>query len=232
MSELGEVSWNPSLEEYFVEQGEQSHGLSLLHKQAEQLFSHRKTFIEIPVIVVSSVTGFLSVGSSSMFAGEQMASSVSLGILSLMVSVFQTIGTYFGWARRAEGHRISSIQYSRLHRFLKIEMSLPREERQTPGQLLKYVRDAVDRLQEISPLVPPTIIEDYKKKYSKVTDISHPAETNGLEKIVVYHDNPLRELQAPTRGGLVRSETLGLPITPRAVLDSAETENQSRTLAS
>jgi len=192
MTEIGEVSWNPSLEEYFVEQGEQAHGLSLLHKHAEQLYSYRKTFIEIPVIVVSSVTGFLSVGSTSMFAGQEMTSSVVLGVCSLLVSVFQTVGTYFGWARRAEGHKISSIQYSRLHRFLKIEMSLPRDQRQTPGDLLKYVRDSIDRLQETSPMVPMEVVNDYKKKYSKVTDISHPAETNGLEKITVYQENPLR----------------------------------------
>lgn len=206
MTELGEVTWNENLEEYFVEQGEQAHGLSLLHKQAEALYSYRKTFIEIPVIVISSITGFLSVGSSSMFEGQQMASSVSLGILSLLVSVFQTVGTYFGWARRAEGHRLSSIQYARLHRFMKIEMSLPREERQTPGDLLKYVRDATDRLQEVSPLVPANVIADYKKKYEKVTDISHPPETNGLEKIVVYQENPMR-LSAPR--SLERLETLG-----------------------
>lgn len=201
------VGWTDLLEEYFVEQGEQAHGLSLLHKQAEALYAYRKTFIEIPVIVVSSVTGFLSVGSTSMFEGEQMASSVSLGILSLLVSVFQTVGTYFGWARRAEGHRLSSIQYARLYRFLKIEMSLPREERQTPGDLLKYVRDAIDRLQEISPLVPSTVIANYKKQYGKVTDISHPPETNGLEKIEVFTENPLR-LARPSSAE--RQETLGV----------------------
>jgi len=198
---LSEVTWNERLEEYFVEQGEQAHGLSLLHKQAEALYSYRKTFIEIPVIVISSVTGFLSVGSTSMFAGQEMASSISLGILSLLVSVFQTVGTYFGWARRAEGHRLSSIQYARLHRFLKIEMSLPRDQRQTPGELLKYVRDATDRLQEISPLVPQLVIAAYKSAYGKVTDISHPPETNGLEKIEVFIENPMR---------LARQETLGV----------------------
>jgi hypothetical protein len=210
MTEIGDVTWNPSLEDYFVEQGEQSHGLSLLHKHAEQLYSYRKTFIEIPVIVVSSVTGFLSVGSTSMFAGQEMTSSVVLGVCSLLVSVFQTIGTYFGWARRAEGHKISSIQYSRLHRFLKIEMSLPRDQRQTPGQLLKYVRDAVDRLQETSPMVPIEVVNDYKKKYAKVTDISHPAETNGLEKISVYQENPM--LSAPSRLDFSRQE--GVVATP------------------
>lgn len=206
MSEAFEsIRWTDLLEDYFVEQGEQAHGLSLLHKHAEAMYSHRKTFIEIPVIVVSSVTGFLSVGSTSMFAGQEQISSVVLGVCSLIVSVFQTVGTYFGWARRAEGHRLSSIQYARLHRFLKIEMSLPRDQRQTPGELLKYVRDAADRLQEISPLVPEAVIADYKKAYGKIQDISHPPETNGLEKIVVFQENPLR---APS--SLQRMDTLGV----------------------
>jgi len=212
---LSEVTWNERLEEYFVEQGEQAHGLSLLHKQAEALYSYRKTFIEIPVIVISSVTGFLSVGSTSMFAGQEMASSISLGILSLLVSVFQTVGTYFGWARRAEGHRLSSIQYARLHRFLKIEMSLPRDQRQTPGELLKYVRDATDRLQEISPLVPQLVIAEYKKSYAKITDISHPPETNGLEKIEVFIENPMRQLRTPQ--SVERLETLGVASPPAGV---------------
>jgi hypothetical protein len=65
-----------------VEQGEQAHGLSLLHKRAEQVYSHYKTLIEIPVIVVSSLTGFLSVGSTSMFAGSEVASAFALGVCS------------------------------------------------------------------------------------------------------------------------------------------------------
>lgn len=195
-STLGDVTWNTSLEEYFSDQGEQAHGLSLLHKQSESLYSRRRTWIELPVIAISSITGFLSVGSTSMFEGEQMASSVALGVCSLLVSVMQTVNTYFGWAKRAEGHRISSIQYSRLHRHLKIEMGLPRDQRQSPGELLKYVRDAVDRLQETSPLLPTEVVADYKRKYAGITDISHPPETNGLEKVTVYIENPMRRLES------------------------------------
>ena len=205
MSEIGNIGWSSGLEDYFSDQGEQAHGLSLLHKQSESLYSSRRTYVELPVIAISSVTGFLSVGSTTMFVGQQMTASIILGILSLLVSVVQTIGTYFAWAKRAEGHRISSIQYSRLHRHLKIEMGLPRDERQLPGDLLKYVRDAIDRLQETSPLLPPQIVDEYKRKYSGITDISHPPETNGLEKIVVYHEAP------PRPSSLQRLETLGLP---------------------
>lgn len=196
MTEFGDITWNERLEDYFIEQGEQAHGLTILHKNAEALYSHRKTLIEIPVIIISSITGFLSVGSTSMFAGQEQASSVSLGILSLMVSVFQTVGTYFGWAKRAEGHRISSIQYARLHRHLKIEMGLPRDQRQSPTELLKFVKDTIDRLQEISPIVPAEVIREYKKNFGSIKDIQHPTETNGLEKIIVYQENPMKKVES------------------------------------
>lgn len=204
MSEFGEITWNQQLELYFIEQGEQAHGLTILHKNAEALYSHRKTLIEIPVIIISSITGFLSVGSTSMFAGQEQASSVSLGILSLMVSVFQTVGTYFGWAKRAEGHRISSIQYARLHRHLKIEMGLPRDQRQPATELLKFVKDSVDRLQEISPMLPQKVIQEYKKNFSSITDIQHPTETNGLEKIIVYQENPMKRVSAEVQSPVLQ----------------------------
>ena len=67
-------------------------------------------------------------------------------------------------------------------------MSLPREERMTPNDLLKYVKTEYDRLSEISPLVPPSIIDMFRARFSdaKYDDISRPEDTNGLHSIVVY----------------------------------------------
>jgi hypothetical protein len=182
----GDISWNSKLEHYFASTGEKAHCLSWIHKKAEERYARLRTFIDLPVIAISSITGFLSVGSTSMFGDNQVASSVALGLCSLLVSVLNTTGTYFGWAKRAEGHRISSIQYARLYRFLSIEMSLPREERMTPADLLKHTKDQYDRLQEISPLVPPEIITEFRKRFDAEKDISKPEEANGLEKIDVY----------------------------------------------
>jgi uncharacterized membrane-anchored protein len=91
-------------------------------------------------------------------------------------------------------------------------MGLPRDQRQAPGDLLRYVRDTIDRLQETSPLLPAIVITEYKKKFEKITDISHPAEANGLEKISVYVENPMRLVKPES---LERMETLGVPETPR-----------------
>jgi hypothetical protein len=204
MSELEGVSWTERLEEYFASSAEKAHCLSVLHKQSEALYSGRKTFIELPVIVGSAVIGFLNAGSTTMFQDPKIA-SIALGVGSLVVSVLQTINTYFSWAKRAEGHRIASIQYSRLYRFLSIEMSLPRSERLPPSELLKQTKDTYDRLQEISPLLPVRVLREFRAKYDKETEISKPEEANGLERVLVYQENPMR---------LRRQESLGLPTSP------------------
>lgn len=204
MSEIGDVSWNSRLEEYFSSSGEKAHCLSVMHKQAEALYSRRRNFIELPVIIGSAMIGFLNAGSTSMFDDPQ-TSSIALGIGSLAVGVLQTINTYFNWAKRAEGHRISAIQYGKLYRFLSIEMSLPRNERMTPADLLKQTRDTYDRLQEVSPMLPPEVIREFKQTFAKYTDISKPEEANGLEKIEVFVENPMRK-------SLERLETLGSPL--------------------
>jgi hypothetical protein len=210
MSELEGVSWTERLEEYFASSAEKAHCLSLLHKQSEALYSGRKTFIELPVIVGSAVIGFLNAGSTTMFQDPKIA-SVALGVGSLVVSVLQTINTYFSWSKRAEGHRIASIQYSRLYRFLSIEMSLPRGERLPPSDLLKQTKDTYDRLQEISPLLPALILGEFRKRFDKETEISKPEEANGLERVIVYQENPMR---------LRRQESLGLPTSPAPSSDA------------
>ena len=207
MTEMNNVSWNESLEKYCADTGEKANCLSWVHKRAEEIFSHRRTFIDLPVIVISSLTGFLSASSPSLFQGEEKLSSILLGVASLLVSVLNTVGTYFAWAKRAEAHRLSAIQYARLYRFLAIELNLPREERMSPSDLLKYVKDSYDRLQEVSPLIPPALIAEFKSKFGKHTELAKPEELNGLDKIVIYKDSFL--IQNPLH---ISSPRVGLPL--------------------
>jgi hypothetical protein len=183
------VDWTSILEDYFSSSGEKAHCLAWCHKQAESLYSYKRNWIDLPVIIGSAIVCFLNAGSSSMFEDPKI-SSIALGIGSLSIGILQTVNTYFNWSKRAEGHRISSIQYAKLYRFLKIEMALPRSQRMQPNDLLKKVRDDYDRLAEISPLLPDAVIDSFKKKFSldKYNDISKPEETNGLEKITVFED--------------------------------------------
>lgn len=181
------IRWTSRLEEYFAETGEKASGLAWVHKRAESMYSVRRTYIDLPVIIGSGLIAFLNAGSQSLFTDQRIAST-ALGVGSLTVGILNTLGTYFGWSKRAEGHRISAIHYARLYRFICVELTLPRDERMSPHDLLKYVKDQYDRLAEISPLVPDVIVKEFQNKFKHEKEISKPEETNGLHKIDVYRD--------------------------------------------
>ena len=180
------ISWTIKLEEYFASTGEKANGLAWVHKRAEAIYSNRRTYIDLPVIIGSGVIAFLNAGSQSLFSDPKI-SSVALGVGSLAMVILNSFGTYFGWSKRAEGHRISAIHYAKLYRFISVELSLPRNERMPPQALLKYVKDQYDRLAEISPMVPEIVIKEFQHKF-KHENISKPEEANGLHKIDIYKD--------------------------------------------
>ena len=208
------IHWTEMLEEYFASTGEKSHCLSWCHKRAEQIFSTRKTWIDLPVIIISGVTGFLSAGSPSLFTDAKLA-SISLGVASLFVSVLNTAGSYYGWAKRAEGHRISAIHYARLYRAITVELALPREERMQPHDFLKYVKDQYDRLQEISPLLPTEVITEFQHKFASEKEISKPEEANGLEKITVFRGDEVAGEPSSARTPQFKLRTPKFASTPK-----------------
>jgi hypothetical protein len=187
------ITWTDKLERYFVSTAEKAYCLSWLHNKSEGLYSKRKTLIDLPVIVLSGAIAFLNAGSSSLFADDTKLSSISLGIGSLFVSVLNTVTTYFGWAKRAENHRLSAIHYNKMYRFINIELHLPRKERIRCGDLLKMVKEQDERLLETSPAIPEEIVAEFKKKFSseKYESVSKPSEANGLETVSVYSDDSI-----------------------------------------
>lgn len=192
---MSEINWNVKLEEYFASTGEKANCFTWLHKKAEEFYSASSIWIDLPVIILGVLNGATSIGSQSLFGDSQYA-SVGIGAVALLTSILNTIGSYFSWSRRAEAHKISSIQYAKLYRFISIQMSLPRNERLSPADLLKYVKEQYDRLSEISPLIPPKIIAEFKQRFKDVKDITMPEETNGLHAIYIYDEATLKRIDS------------------------------------
>jgi len=173
-----------------AEEGEKCRGLAWLHERAEKKYSRYNTYIALPVIVLSTVGGFLSASTGSILPQDTTTSGM-LGGLSVFVGVLNTVGSYFSWAKRSEGHKVANLTYAKLYRFISIEMSLPRSQRMRAPEFLKTVREQIDRLGELSPVVPPETIAEFNKHFHKVAGIKKPEVTNGLEKIEIYSDEAL-----------------------------------------
>jgi hypothetical protein len=203
-----DITYNSALEKLIAEEAERCSGLSWLHNKSEAYYAIRNSWIALPTIVLSTLVGFLSGTSTSIFSNP-MTASVGIGAVSLFTGVISTIGTFYGFAKRTEAHRIASIQYSKLGRFLSIELTLPKTERIVAKDVLKITKDSIERLLETSPAVPDVIIKQYKEEFKSYTDVAHPDITNGLRKVFIYTRevaSPIEESPAPRISIQLRQE--------------------------
>jgi len=188
MEQSGEIHWNQQLEEILSREGERALCYSWLHNKSQARFAKLDTNIALPVIVLSTIAGTGSIASQSLFGGSQTA-NICIGVISLSVGVMNTVSNYFGFAKRSEAHRISATTYAKIHKFIVIELSLPRNERMKAKDMLKIIREQLERLNEISPQIPDIIIAQFNEKFHDQKDVSKPEITNGLDPIQVYVEN-------------------------------------------
>ena len=187
--ESGTVNWNGQLETILSQEGERALCFAWLHTQAQKKYNDLNTYITLPTIAMSTLVGSAAIGSSSIFVSIPDIGNYVIGGISISVALLNTISSFFGWAKRSEGHRLSATAYTKIHRFMMIELALPRSERMHARDLLKITRDQLDRLQETSPQIPDDIIYSFQKKFGDSTpEVSKPVITNGLDPIDVYVD--------------------------------------------
>jgi hypothetical protein len=189
-----EVEWSSQLEDIIAQEGERCSGLAWLHTRAEIMMGKFNSYIQVPVIILSTLAGTASVGSATLFANNTTASSIAIGLVSIGVGILNTLGGFFAFAKRTEAHRIAHLNYSKLASKISIELSLPRSERIKAELLLNHLRETMERLAETTPNCPQSIIKEFNEKYETEKTIALPVEVNGIHKIDVYRE----EVHIPT----------------------------------
>ena len=183
---IAQASWNSQLEKILSDEGERSLCYSWLHDRSEKLYSRLHTAITLPSIIMATLAGSASIGTTSLFPKPQIA-NITIGIITLSVGMLTTISNYFSWAKRSESHRMADITYKKIYKFILIELSLPRSERMAAKDMLKIVRDETQRLEETSPQIPDMVIREFKRRFGESTpEVTKPEITNGLDPIYVY----------------------------------------------
>jgi hypothetical protein len=181
-----DLCYNRHLEEVIASEAEKALVLRWLHDQSEKRYALLNTYIAIPVIVISTLAGTASIGQESLFGTGDIAPIV-IGLMSLSVSVLNVVSNFFSWANRSEGHRISSINYGKLHRWISIELSLPRTQRVPAKHFLKEIREQIDRLNETSPPIPQMVIDSFRTRLKGIKDdVSLPEICNEIKAVEVY----------------------------------------------
>lgn len=209
------ITWNHELERLLADEGEKALGSSWIHNQAESYYAKRNQWVQIPCVILSTLSGAGSIGSQTMFSDGKTA-SLAIGAVSIGVGILQTLGGFWAFAKLQEAHRQADIAWHKLHRFISVEMTLPRNERIAAKDMLKICREQIERLSETSPLVPDCIVADFNNKFGKTyKDIAIPDIANGLKRVVV---------NSPPVGNTPGAFTLGA--VPSGVVNEISTEKK------
>jgi len=172
------TDWSSGLEDVLRKEGEESESLFWLHNKAATIATRNNDMINIPSIILQTVTGFLS-------ATSGLVPPLVLGSISVFTGVLSTLLSYFKFSAKAEGHKMCAQLYHKIFKNLEIELSLPPEQRVPPLKLLEDVRSELARVGEVAPDIPDNVIAVYKKEF-KDGETKKPVIAHGLNTIKVF----------------------------------------------
>jgi hypothetical protein len=164
--------------------------MSILHQNCHKKFNRYSVYINIPVIMVSSVIGFLA--PLVLFPHQE----VLLGALSICVGILKTVDSYFNVTKRSETHRMTSLCYLRISRWIRLQLSLEEECRIPAKDLYDVIIKDLQNVREGEPIVPRDVIDSFNERY-KDEETAKPAIVNGLTVVNInkHHTAGFHERQ-------------------------------------
>ena len=148
-------SYSRSLEMLLQDESRKADVLATMHTLAYIWFNKLSVAVNLPVIVIASVIGFLL--TLKLFAAQD----TFLGALSIGVSVLKTIDNYFAWTKRSEAHRLVALAYAKLSKIIKIQLALDAPNRMSPNEMLAILKNDLQNLGESSPVLPQRVLAAY-----------------------------------------------------------------------
>jgi hypothetical protein len=184
------AGWTHECESLLAEWSEKASCFRWLHARCEKRYRTRYYAFAIPVIILSTLTGFANVGMSEFLRDDAkpMASAI-VGGVNLLAGVLGTLQSFLKVAETMESHRASGVAWSKLGRNISIELALDPARRAPAADFLAASRAEYDRLTEQSPAIDDSVIAMFKARFSQY-DVAKPAVCNGLDRCTVYKVNP------------------------------------------
>ena len=211
-----ESMWNEYHENVLRQWGEASACYRYMHHRAFLKFKRLSLRFNLPVIVLSTVTGTANFAQSTFPESMRASAPAIIGGMNLIAGLIATIMQFLKINELMENHRTAALGHGSLSRNIRLQLSLPREERKKEG--LKFVEDCkgeYDRLLEQSPAIPKQILINFDKEY--------PIE-GVFTKPEILNVRAIPHLKPPKTVTTVQALTKGTPFEKLVHSDEEEEE--------
>lgn len=181
------MEWEESVETLLQKYCDESQVREALHRRAYYWYKKSLTCFQLPIIILSALSGSMQFLSKSYPVFE---SSIVTGTAatSISVSIISAVMTYLKLGEFKTKHEISQVAWQNFYNTVKHELSLARGLREDSTEFLQKVKQNYDRLFEISPICNRGFIQAIKKKVMKNTSPQFviPCYLNGFQHTPVF----------------------------------------------
>ena len=158
--------WHPQQEKILKAWGEAAACYRYMHYQAYCSYKNLSMKFTIPLIIVSTITGTANFAQETFPPTVQPFVPSAIGGLNLITAIATTIMQFLKINELMEGHRVASVQYGKISRTIRLELTLPLSERTQNGtNMIENMRAEYDRLIEQSPNVPKKMIDSFEREF-------------------------------------------------------------------
>jgi len=191
-----------------------------LHDKSEKHFHSKTLWINLPVIILSTLGGTANFGVQSAFSDPttKQYASFAIGGISLFAGLLTTIGNYLRYAQLEESHRVASIAWGKFQRLIAVELALKPDDRIDSLDFLKICRADLDRLIEQSPPIPQETIDLFTELFGSITDLKRPDICGDLKHTQVFESSEARLKQVASEAALLlrhKKRTLNELLSPQ-----------------
>ena len=154
-----DYEWREDQERMLKKWADKALCFKMMHERANKRYWCLNAWFNIPVIVISTITGTGNFASGSFGDGTDQTFIFALGALNIFAGILATIASYTSVAQKLEAHRFSTISWDKYARKLQIELSKSRKDRAKAKDYIKQAAEDYDRLIEMSPILPNDILD-------------------------------------------------------------------------
>jgi hypothetical protein len=178
--------WKKTDENLLEEWADHGKSFRWMHEQSRVKFWKRNIQFQVPVIILSTLTGAANFAQERVPSEYQGYYAIIVGFFNIIAGIIATIQTFLKVSESLEGHRVASVAWGKYYHNVKTELQKEPEDREDVVDFMKYAKMEYEKLVEQSPPIPPEIVNRLKENVGKSEIHVHlPPNAGVFERIEI-----------------------------------------------
>jgi hypothetical protein len=181
------IEWNQDDDVILKEWVDKSACFKWLHEKSYKVYKKQYFKLMIPVIIISTLTGAANFALQRIPSQEyQGYASLVVGGFNIVAAIISTVAQFLKTAELKESHNIASRSWDKFNRTIKLELQKNPSERSNKHNVFNSAMTEYDRLVELSPDIPTSVLNEFKSVYRNTIDLIKPEIAGYIISSKVY----------------------------------------------